>query len=71
MPPSGSVVDRVGRGKSFEQGAVKMNVEQLMTRQVRTCQVTDSLNEVAQSMWEGDLGCVPVLGDGSQAARAC
>jgi len=48
-----------------------MNVEQLMTRQVRTCQVTDSLNEVAQSMWEGDLGCVPVLGDGSQAARAC
>jgi CBS domain-containing protein len=43
-----------------------MNVEQLMTRPVRTCRPLDTLNDAAQSMWEGDFGCVPVLGDTGQ-----
>ena len=42
-----------------------MKIEQLMKRPVRTCQREDSLDGVAQVMWEGDCGCVPVVdGDG-------
>ena len=42
-----------------------MNVSEMMTRGVRTCSPTDSLNSVAQLMWENDLGCLPVVdGDG-------
>ena len=37
-----------------------MNVGQVMTRTVYSCQSTDSLNRVAQIMWENDCGCVPV-----------
>lgn len=39
-----------------------MKLEQLMTRQVKSSRASDTLNEAAQAMWEGDLGCVPVLG---------
>ena len=38
-----------------------MIVGELMTRDVRTCAPTDSLNRAAQLMWEGDCGCVPVV----------
>jgi CBS domain-containing protein len=42
-----------------------MKVEQLMKRPVRTCEREDSLDRVAQIMWEADCGCVPVVdGDG-------
>lgn len=41
-----------------------MNVGEVMTRTVRTCLVTDSLNEAARVMWETDCGAVPVV-DGS------
>ena len=37
-----------------------MNVGQLMTRTVYSCQSNDSLNRAAQVMWENDCGCVPV-----------
>jgi CBS domain-containing protein len=37
-----------------------MHVEQLMTRQVRSCSPDDSLAEAARVMWEGDCGCLPV-----------
>jgi CBS domain-containing protein len=37
-----------------------MRVEQLMTRQVKTCGPEDSLNRAAQIMWDNDCGCVPV-----------
>ena len=43
-----------------------MKVEQLMTRNVKTCLPTDSLNAPSQIMWECDVGCVPVLDDGGQ-----
>src|SRR5690242_15312379 len=39
-----------------------MNVGELMTRDVRTCAASDSLNDVARIMWERDCGCVPVVG---------
>ncbi len=45
-----------------------MKVEQLMTRTVKTCTETDSLNRAAQLMWESDCGFIPVIsgnGDGS------
>lgn len=46
-----------------------MKVEQLMTRNVRTCTSEDPLNAVAQIMWEGDCGCVPVVEQEDGAAR--
>jgi CBS domain-containing protein len=46
-----------------------MNVEELMTRDVRTCAASDSLNDAARIMWEADCGCVPVVdADGTVVA---
>ncbi len=42
-----------------------MKVEQLMKRPVRTCQSEDSLDWVAEIMWEADCGCLPVV-DGEE-----
>ncbi len=38
-----------------------MKIEQLMTKDVRSCTPESSLNEVARIMWEHDCGCVPVV----------
>ena len=38
-----------------------MRVEQIMTRNVRTCGPGDSLSTAARIMWEADCGCVPVV----------
>jgi CBS domain-containing protein len=38
-----------------------MNVGDVMTRQVRTCALSDSLNAAAQMMWEHDCGALPVV----------
>src|SRR5262249_6621023 len=43
------------------RGDNRMNVGQLMRRQLRTCRREDSLNVAAQIMWEEDCGCVPVV----------
>ena len=44
-----------------------MLVENLMTRQVQSCQVGDSLAHAAQLMWQHDCGAIPVCaGDGAQ-----
>ncbi len=44
-----------------------MLVENLMTRQVQSCHVGDSLAHAAQLMWQHDCGAVPVCaGDGLQ-----
>ena len=32
-----------------------------MTRQARTCSPSDSLNTVAELIWENDCGCIPVV----------
>jgi CBS domain-containing protein len=40
-----------------------MKVGDLMTKDVRTCFSTDSLNRAAQIMWENDCGCVPIVND--------
>jgi len=37
-----------------------MRVEQLMTRNVASCRLGDSLNCAARLMWEHDCGCVPI-----------
>ncbi len=42
-----------------------MKVEELMNSAPRTCGPYDSLNRVAQIMWEDACGCVPVV-DGAQ-----
>jgi CBS domain-containing protein len=47
-----------------------MRVEQIMTRNVRTCGPGDSLSTAARIMWEADCGCVPVVDkDEGGAAR--
>ena len=38
-----------------------MKIEDIMTRDVRTCVASDSLATAAQIMWEIDCGAVPVL----------
>jgi CBS domain-containing protein len=38
-----------------------MKVEQLMTREVKVCTASDTLNRAAQLMWESDCGCIPVI----------
>lgn len=40
-----------------------MKVSELMTPGVKSCSVHDNLQQVAQIMWEGDCGCVPVVDD--------
>ena len=38
-----------------------MNVSQIMKRNVETCRPEDSLATAAGKMWEGDIGCLPVV----------
>jgi len=40
-----------------------MNVEELMTKTVRTCGPDDTLETAARLMWDNDCGCVPVTDD--------
>jgi CBS domain-containing protein len=40
-----------------------MNVEMIMTREVKACRPDDTLATAAQIMWENDCGCVPVVND--------
>jgi len=37
-----------------------MRVEQLMTKQVKSCGREDTLDRAAQLMWDNDCGCLPV-----------
>jgi len=43
-----------------------MKISELMTRSVRTCLATDSLDRAAQLMWEHDIGVVIVVDDTGQ-----
>ena len=38
-----------------------MKIQELMTTDVLSCSPNESLNRVAQIMWEGDCGVVPVV----------
>ncbi len=38
-----------------------MKVKDLMTREVKVCSQSDSLNIAAQLMWDNDCGCIPVV----------
>jgi CBS domain-containing protein len=38
-----------------------MRVKELMSQPVRLCSVTQSLDEAAHVMWEGDCGVVPIV----------
>ena len=40
-----------------------MKIEDLMTREVRACGPHDNLSVVAQTMWDNDCGCLPVVDD--------
>lgn len=43
-----------------------MRIQDLMTRQVQSCQPEDTLEHAAQLMWNFDCGCIPVCtGDGT------
>lgn len=37
-----------------------MRVEQLMTKQVKSCGPDDTLDRAVQLMWDNDCGCLPV-----------
>ena len=38
-----------------------MNVSQIVKRNVATCHPDESLESTAGRMWEGDIGCLPVV----------
>jgi CBS domain-containing protein len=38
-----------------------MRVSNLMSRHTHACHAVDTLNRVAQLLWENDIGCVPVV----------
>jgi len=40
-----------------------MNVSEAMTRSVKSCSASSSLDEVARMMWDGDCGAIPVVSD--------
>lgn len=40
-----------------------MKVSDVMTKEVRTCRVNDTLNDAAREMWDGDCGSLPVVDD--------
>jgi CBS domain-containing protein len=40
-----------------------MKVERLMTKDVRSCTLEQSLNDVVYVMWELDCGCVPITSE--------
>lgn len=40
-----------------------MLIREVMVRDVRTCLPGESLARAAQTMWESDLGCVPIVDD--------
>jgi CBS domain-containing protein len=42
-----------------------MKVEQIMSRDVKTCAPEDTLNRAAQLMWEYDVGCIPIVSQGN------
>lgn len=46
-----------------------MQVNEIMTREVKSCRPDDSLERAAQLMWDCDCGCVPVCEGGDGAAR--
>ena len=41
-----------------------MNVDQIMTMEVKTCRPSDTLFQVAQMMWDHDFGAMPVVNGG-------
>ncbi len=41
-----------------------MNVFEVMTRRVFSCRPEDSLETAAAVMWDHDVGCLPVVGEG-------
>ncbi|MEO6725973.1 MAG: CBS domain-containing protein, partial [Blastocatellia bacterium] len=40
-----------------------MKVQELMTKQVKTCHYGSNLAEVAKQLWDGDCGVLPVVDD--------
>ena len=47
---------------------VVMRVQDLMAREVHSCQAEDSLETAAQLMWDHDCGCIPVCMRGNDDA---
>lgn len=43
-----------------------MNVDQIMTTDVKTCRPSDTLYQAAQLMWDHDCGAIPVVNEAGQ-----
>ncbi len=51
------IIERIRRAASRS-----VHVQEVMTRNPRTCAPDETLHRAAQIMWETDCGCVPVVG---------
>jgi CBS domain-containing protein len=52
------------RAHQVDGEGLSMPVSAIMTREVRTCSPSDSLNHAAQILWEKNTGAIPVVGPG-------
>lgn len=43
-----------------------MQIEELMTRDVKTCHGSESLHRAAMMMWDHDIGAIPVVNESGQ-----
>jgi len=43
-----------------------MNIAEIMTKNVKTCRQTDTLDVAAKLMWDFDIGAVPVVDESGQ-----
>jgi CBS domain-containing protein len=55
------VTDRDERKES-----VMKHVADVMSKDVASCHMQDSMNRAAQLMWEHDCGCIPIVDDASR-----
>lgn len=55
------------RSRHSNEEKKRMNVDQLMTRNVKTCAMNDTLEVAARIMWENDCGVVPIVDQDGRA----
>src|ERR1043165_494117 len=67
-PPHGRAMPSPTAGMSFARLAVEddMKIAQLMTKDVLPCRQSDMLDAAVRSMWDCDIGSLPVIDDSGQ-----
>lgn len=67
----GEVLETLDRTSRHHDGAVATEkamkcVADIMSTEVASCHMHETMNRAAQLMWEHDCGCIPIVDDGSR-----